>query len=520
MTITQPPDLAALKEGQRKAWSSGDYSKVGLKMAETDEPTHGRRRQRSVSFRVRRLLPLVLATLASQAVLVVLAPTIVEVGREFGVSVGAVGQARSALAGAAIASSLGIAPFLDRLSIRPLLLWGALLAIAGSAGAALSPSLTVFLSVHALIGIGFACLLSAGFAGVAAFSGEDRAWAMSYVVGGNALAWIVVNPLAGVLTDVLSWRAAHAVPAAIALCVLASVRAAPGERATVAAGVGLRGVLADPSARRWILAELIAYFTWGAHLTFTGAFFIERYGVAESAMGILLALGAAVFFVTSVRGTPLVGRLPRPRLVAAAALVMAVLIALQFNTYAPVWIALVAWFLSAAAGGIRTTVSSTLGLTQLPDQPGSMMAARTGATQMGYLLGGLIGGAALAWSGYAALGIILATSLILCAALVLRVTDPSACGSTVDGSVLGTRGHRADGPHDPSGTIRAETSGAGQEPGRRRSPIRGIALYRKYVLLRKPFAAPRKSRLRGARCSPVSTTNPSARQDAPASKAG
>ena len=55
-----------------------------------------------------------------------------------------------------------------------------------------------------------------------------------------------------------------------------------------------------------------------------------------------------------------------------------------------------------------------------------MMAARTAATQMGYLLGGLIGGATLALSGYTALGIVLATALILGAALVLRVTNPLA----------------------------------------------------------------------------------------------
>ena len=125
-------------------------------------PNEGRG-QRSASSRVRRLLPLVLATMASQAVLVVLAPTILEVGREFRASVGAVAQARSVLAGAAIASSLGIAPFLDRIGVLPLLLWGALLAIAGSAGAALSTSLTFFLSVHVLTGVSFAFLLSAGF---------------------------------------------------------------------------------------------------------------------------------------------------------------------------------------------------------------------------------------------------------------------------------------------------------------------------------------------------------------------
>jgi predicted MFS family arabinose efflux permease len=367
---------------------------------------------------------LILATMASQALPVVLAPTIVEVGLEFGTQVGAVGQARSVLAGAAIATSFGIAPFLDRLGVRPLLSWGAILALAGSAGAALAPSLAVFLSIHVLTGIGFACLLSAGFAGVAAFGEEDRAWAMGYVVGANALAWIVVNPLAGVLTETFSWRAAYAVPAAIGFCVLATVRASPDGHAT--AGVGLRGVLGDPSARRWVLAEMVSFFAWGTYLTFIGAYFIEVYEVGESATGIVLALGAGAFFATSVRGARLLPRLSRPRLIAVTALVMGALISLQFGTGRVLWIGLLTFFLCAAAGGVRSAVASTLGLAQLPDQPGSMMAARTAATQMGYLLGGLLGGATLAFGGYAALGIILATGLALCAALILRVTDPLA----------------------------------------------------------------------------------------------
>ncbi len=397
---------------------------------DVDEPARDGRGRENTSSRARRLLPLVLATMASQALLVVLAPTIVEVGREFGASVGAVGQARSALAGAAIVTSLALAPFLDRLGIRPLLLWGAGLAVAGSAAAALSFSLAAFLTVHALIGVGFACLLSAGFAGVAAFPDEERAWAMGYVVGANALAWIVVNPIAGTLTGVLSWRVAHAVPAAIALCVFASAfasaRAASGGSAAEAPGRGLGGVLAEPSARRWLLAEMIAFFAWGTQLTFVGAFFIERHGVGEPAAGLLLALGATIFFITSVRTAPLAGHLSRQRLVAASALALGAFIAVQFHAQTVVWIALAAFFASAVAGGVRTPVSSALGLSQLPDQPGSMMAARTAATMMGYLLGGLLGGATLAWGGYGALGLILAVCLALCAAHALRVSDPPA----------------------------------------------------------------------------------------------
>jgi hypothetical protein len=173
------------------------------------------------------------------------------------------------------------------------------------------------------------------------------------------------------------------------------------------------------------------FFAWDTYLTFIGAYLIQAYEVGESAAGIVLALGAGASFATSVHGARLLASLSRPRVVAAATLAMGALIPLQFGTDDLVWIGLLTFFLCTAAGGIRAAVASTLGLAQLPSQPGSMMAARTAATQMGYLLGSLIGGATLAMGGYAALGIVLSTGLILGATLVLRVTDQPPASETL-----------------------------------------------------------------------------------------
>ena len=64
--------------------------------------------------RSRRLLPLVLATTATQASIVVLAPLVVEIGRDLDASVSAVGLARSVLAATAVGVSLAIGPLIDR----------------------------------------------------------------------------------------------------------------------------------------------------------------------------------------------------------------------------------------------------------------------------------------------------------------------------------------------------------------------------------------------------------------------
>jgi predicted MFS family arabinose efflux permease len=385
------------------------------------------------SARRARLAPLVLATMASQALLVVLSPTIVAIGDDLGAPVGAVGQARSITAVVAIAASVAITRRIGALGLSRLLGLGAATAIAGCAAVAASPTLAVFLAAHALVGLGFAALLSAGFAGLAAFPQERRARAIGYVAGANSLAWILVNPVVGLVTDRWSWRAAEAVPGAIAVGVLLASRrvaALPG----AGAAPRMLTVVGAVSAGRWIRAELIAYGAWAALLTFIGAFFIEELGVREAAAGWLLASGAAAHFVASTRSGGLVERVSRRRLVAASALVMGALLPLQLSATGSVPLAVGVFCLIGLAAGIRSPASAGLGLAQLPEHPGAMMAARTAATQLGYLLGAIVGGALVAGAGYAVLGFVLAAGMATSALLVLRVDDPLAprasCGAT------------------------------------------------------------------------------------------
>ena len=369
-----------------------------------------------------KLAPLVLATMASQALLVALSPTIVATGRDLGASVGAVGQARSVDAGVAIVVSLAIVGRIDALGVRRVMGVGCALAIVACAAVAVAPTLALFLAAHLLVGLAFACLLSSGFAGVAAFPQELRPWAIGYVAGANALAWIVVNPIAGVLTESLSWRAAQVVPAAVAVAALLATPAAglaPDRRTAPQ----LAALLREQSARRWLGAEVIAYGAWTALLTFVGAFFIDRLGVPAAAAGWLLATGAAAHFTAATRSGTLATRVPRRRVAAGSALVMAVLLFVLLRLTASAPLAVATFCLLGLAAGVRSPAASGLGLEQLPAHPGAMMAARTAATQFGYLLGAVVGGAAISQSGYGTLGVVLAIGMAGSAVLILRVDD-------------------------------------------------------------------------------------------------
>ncbi len=384
--------------------------------------------------RARRLLPLVLATTATQASIVVLAPLLVEIARDLGASVSAVGVARSVLAGTAVGVSLAIGPLIDRIGVRPLIVRGALIALAGAAATAAAPSLGLFYAAHVITGAGVACLLSAGFAGVASsFDAHEAPWAMGYVVGAQSVAWIVGNPVIGLLAEAGSWRLSYLVPGLICLAALATGILTPRTEPpreppedVLSIREGLAAVFRDPSARRWTIAELVAYSAWTAELTYAGAFYIENYGVGEATVGVLLAAGSVVFLASSLNTSRLTSRLPRLPLLVACALGMGVMLIPVLNVAPSVWATLGFFCVLAVLAGIRSTGASSLGLELLPASPGSMMGARTASAQLGYMVGAAGGSLVLAVAGFGELGFVLFAGMAVSALLLSRVGAPSA----------------------------------------------------------------------------------------------
>ena len=391
--------------------------------------------------RFRRLLPLVLATTATQASIVVLAPLLVEIGHSLDASVSAVGLARSVLAGTAFAAALAIGPLIDRIGVRPLIVRGGALALAGAAATAASPTLAVFYAAHVITGLGVGCLLSAGFAGVASyFSGREMAWAMGYVVGAQSLAWIVGNPIVGTLADIGSWRLSYLVPASICAAALVAgllLRSAgmPTQAAAAPAdgdapprpepiSEGLRAVFADPSARRWTISELVAYTAWSAELTYAAVFYIRNYDTGVGTIGFLLAGGSVVFLLTSLNTARLTTRFTRKPLLVASAVGMGAMLIPMLN-WAPSAAGTFGMFcVMAVFAGVRLAGSSALGLDQLPDRPGAMMGARTSAAQLGYMVGAAGGGLVLALWGFGTLGFVLFAGMVFSGLLLAGVHDP------------------------------------------------------------------------------------------------
>lgn len=391
---------------------------------------------------LRALAPLVAAAAAAQGLLVILGPSLGAVATDLGAEVGAVGQARGVTAAVALAASVLLLRHVSSLGVRRIAVAGAVTALLSSLAVPASTVLATYLAAHVLVGLALAALLTTAFAGLAGFHGSRRAWAAGWVTAAGGAGWVVGSPGAGLLTEHVSWRATHVLPALLAAAVLVLARhctgpanACPGTR--YAAGVTASPPLLAPgTARLWIVAETLANVGWTSVLTFAGALLVVGLGVSEGLTGWLLAAGAACFVVASLVGGRLARTVDTRVVVVTTTSLLALLVALLLGTarLAPGAVATasaaVAFALSATAAGVRIPATSVLGMAQRPHRPEAMMAARTAAMQAGYLIGAALSGAVVAAAGWAALGPVLATVLAASALLTTRLAPPGPLAST------------------------------------------------------------------------------------------
>lgn len=375
---------------------------------------------------IRLLFPLPVATIASQSSMASVPPLFVAIGREFGVSVGTVGQVRSASAAGAVLCTLLVGGLIHRRGARPVMVVGGLLAAAGALISALAPAFAVLAAGQMVVGAGICCLLASGFAGAGEFfAPEARGWAIGWITALQSLAWIVGVPLVGLLAEQVGWRAAFAVPCAFALiAALSALLFAPkvdtGLRA-VDERTGLLAALTDRDARRWTIGEFVAFAVWTGEITYIAAFYMETYGVSEGLVGVLLPTGSIAFLFGSALADRMGRRWSRRSLLGGSALAMGAVALVLFNVHPGVAVTMGLGLLIGVAAGLRAASSSTIALDQLPDRSGAMMAARTAAVQVGYLVGAFVGGVAVDAAGYGSLGVIMVVGMAVSALVMSRV---------------------------------------------------------------------------------------------------
>lgn len=389
---------------------------------------------------------LFLCLFAGQAGLIALSPVLAQVGEDLGVSTATAGQLRTISGLVAGLTALTLGQLSARLGLRRLLLLGAGTLATASLGSAAAGTFAALAAAQVLTGIAVAVLLTAGTTAAAEWApAAQRGRVLSWALAGPAGAWIVGMPLIGIVGSV-NWRLALLVLPLVAaslafLAVFRQTGSQPGKQATRA---GLRTALSHSSIRRWSAAELLANSAWVGTLVFSGALFIETHGSSLVLTGVLLAIGAFAY----VSGNLFSRRFlegDSPQALVWLTLAMAIGVA-AFGVVRPS-LAVSAVIFSAAgfvAGG-RTLIGNAFGLETAGDLRMAVMGLRAAANQFGYFFGASIGGAALGFGGYRALGLALG-ALAALAAMILVGSVPTSEWMTalrrrlmVDGSTEDTK---------------------------------------------------------------------------------
>lgn len=349
---------------------------------------------------------LFLALFASQAGVLILAPILSDVAADFDVSIAQAGQLRLLAAPLAALVAIAAGRSLVHLSPRALLGVGSALLAFGSIASAAAPTLSLLAAAQVPTWAGVATLIAAGLAATAAWSEpEARTRVVAHALAGAPAAWIVGMPLIGAVAEV-NWRLAFlAFPLPAALLVGFAVVRRPGDRPLTGGRGSLTGLLGRVEARRWALSELLANSAWAGTLVFSGALFTERFGMSTAATGLALAGVATAFLV----GNQFAGRADPGRAGQAmleGSVGAAVLVALTWALTPSVPITLLLFAAAAFVAATRGVAGTVYGFQVSGDLGREVGSIRAVANQLGYLIGSVLGGFALALGGFSALAVV------------------------------------------------------------------------------------------------------------------
>jgi predicted MFS family arabinose efflux permease len=334
-----------------------------------------------------------------------MSPILADVASDFGMSIAEAGQLRILAAPLAAVVALAAGRLLVRFSPRALLVVGSVLLAAGSLASAAAPTFSLLALAQVPTWAGVAILIAAGVAATAAWSEpERRTKLVAHALAGPPAAWIVGMPVIGLVAEI-DWRLTFlALPLPAALVALLAVAARPRDVPVAGARASLAGLLGRHDARRWALGELVANSAWTGTLVFSGALFTEVHGASSAATGMALALVAAAYLA----GNQWAGRIAPERArrtMLEASVAASAAVTLTWALVPAVAVTLAIFGIAAFVAAARTVAGTVYGFALAGDLGREVGAMRAATTQIGYLVGSLVGGVALAAGGFGALGL-------------------------------------------------------------------------------------------------------------------
>jgi MFS transporter, DHA1 family, inner membrane transport protein len=350
-----------------------------------------------------------------------------DISADLAVSVPVLGQVTTLVFLGSAIIGLFAGPIADQYGKRRVLFAGVLLVLVSCLGTSLAPSYGWLLVAR--LGSAFSGGIMGGTTLAIAgslFSGAERRRAMGTIVSGNAIAGIVVVPALAMVASVSSWRVSFVVLGVVALLAIPLIyRLVPDDRIEDAGAVEMKKVL---EAYRPLLAQrsmLVLYGSsfvraigWAGTVNYLGGFLGDEQGLATGWIGVVFMVIAIGYLAgAKLAGSEIASGDPR-KVCTVGTLVMAVLLGLAVILPIGPIAATSLLMLGAFAGGLGYVMLISLISSESHAGQGTTMSLNAALTGFGTGIGTLLGGAFLAASGYALLGVGLMMFSIAAAVLV------------------------------------------------------------------------------------------------------
>lgn len=351
-------------------------------------------------------------------------PILVDISRNYGISVSQAGSLGAAYSLPAVFLSLLFGPLSDRYGRRTMMLLGLSLLVLTSLGGAFAPSFAFLLACRILAGVGAAAVVPSTFASFGDFFPySERGRAMAWQVAITTMAIVVGLPIGAVLSGLLSWRWMFGVLTIIFVIVTALVffRLPSGTPVYTSGSGGLAHyrtafirILRSRSAMSALAASCLFGMFWQGWSTYNGAYFIQTFHIPTEALAPILTIHGLATIVTSSISGRLSDHFSKKNLAAIAMAGCAVLVALLTNISGVLWMAIAFNTLLAIPAGLRIVSANALLTELVPQARATMMSMNTSAIEIGSMVGITIGGMVIDTTGsYASLGSVYGVMVLL-----------------------------------------------------------------------------------------------------------
>jgi predicted MFS family arabinose efflux permease len=377
---------------------------------------------------VKLLIPLCLMGFVGYLNLFGLTPFVIEIAADLGISVSLVGIAITSAWLLSAASGLVIGPVAVRYGQRRTIIFGLACIALSAIGTALAPTYSILIASRIIGGVGASVAAGVTLAiAVEHFTGDRRRMALSIVSSAMAVAVMAGLLMLTSISSLAGWRGALISLGVIAFATVPiALVALPQDqrRDTVAPRAS------SPNSYRSLLRTtpalvlLVACFLHGVTLTglttYLGAFLIEKHTLSTQAVGAVMSVAGAGYFLGTIVAGRGLWKLELRNIYAltgiASALLWITVYAMPVGTTGTV----ISIGLTTLAAGLGWVCLITLIANQSPAGATMLMVLSASILNFGSAFGSGLGSLILSLAGHQTLGITLSLFVLIAAPLVWR----------------------------------------------------------------------------------------------------